>query len=105
MKAIRVQRTGGPEVLRLEEVPTPEPGPGQLLIRVEAAGVNFVDVYHRTGLYKVQLPFTPGREGAGMVERVGEGVTTFRRARCSSRGPHWRTTWPAGATCCGGRRR
>ena len=79
MKAIRVHRTGGPDVLGLEDVPTPEPGPGQLLIRVEAAGVNFVDVYHRTGLYKVQLPFTPGREGAGMVERVGEGVTTFRR--------------------------
>ncbi|HEU4524581.1 MAG TPA: quinone oxidoreductase, partial [Gemmatimonadales bacterium] len=79
MKAIRVHRTGGPEVLGLEDVPTPEPGPGQLLIRVEAAGVNFVDVYHRTGLYKAQLPFTPGREGAGMVERVGEGVTTFRR--------------------------
>jgi NADPH2:quinone reductase len=79
VKAIRVHRTGGPEVLGLEDVPTPEPGPGQLLIRVEAAGVNFVDVYHRTGLYKVQLPFTPGREGAGMVERVGEGVTTFRR--------------------------
>lgn len=76
MKAIRVRRTGGPEVLRLEDLPTPEPGPGQLLVRVEAAGVNFVDVYHRTGLYQVQLPFTPGREAAGTVERVGEGVTT-----------------------------
>jgi NADPH:quinone reductase len=78
VKAIRVHRTGGPEVLRLEDVPIPEPGPGQLLIRVEAAGVNFVDIYHRTGLYKVQLPFTPGREGAGVVERVGPGVTTAR---------------------------
>ena len=78
MKAIRVHHTGGPEVLRLDDVPTPEPGPGQLLVRIEAAGVNFVDIYHRTGLYKVQLPFTPGREGAGIVERVGQGVTTAR---------------------------
>ena len=78
MKAIRVHRTGGPEVLRLEDVPIPEPGPGQLLVRVEAAGVNFTDIYHRTGLYKVQFPFTPGREGAGVVERVGQGVTTAR---------------------------
>ena len=78
MKAIRVHRTGGPEVLRLEDVPIPEPGPGQLLVRVEAAGVNFTDIYHRTGLYKVKFPFTPGREGAGVVERVGQGVTTAR---------------------------
>ena len=78
MKAIRVRHPGGPEVLRLEEVPTPEPGPGQLLIRVEAAGVNFVDVYHRTGLYQVELPFTPGREAVGIVERTGAGVTTAR---------------------------
>lgn len=75
MKAIRVTEIGGPEVLRLEEVPVPEPGPGQILLRVEAAGVNFVDVYHRTGLYKVALPFTPGREAAGVVERTGEGVS------------------------------
>ena len=78
MKAIRVHRTGGPEVLGLEDVPIPEPGPGQLLVRVEAAGVNFTDIYHRTGLYKVQFPFTLGREGAGVVERVGQGVTTAR---------------------------
>lgn len=78
MKAIRVQSTGGPEVLRLEEVPTPEPGPGQLLLRVEAAGVNFIDVYQRKGLYRLPLPFTPGREAAGVVERVGAGVTTLK---------------------------
>ena len=78
MKAIRVHATGGPEVLRYEEVPVPVPGPGQLLVRVEAAGVNFIDVYHRTGLYRVQLPFTPGREVAGTVEGFGEGVTGFR---------------------------
>ena len=78
MKAIRVERTGGPEVLRLEHVPTPRPGPGQLLVRVEAAGVNFVDVYQRKGLYQVPPPFTPGREAAGVVEAIGEGVTTAR---------------------------
>ncbi len=78
MKAIRVHTTGGPEVLRLEEVPVPVPGAGQIIVRVEAAGVNFVDVYHRKGLYPAALPFTPGREAAGVVERVGEGVTTCR---------------------------
>jgi NADPH2:quinone reductase len=78
VKAIRVQSTGGPEVLRLEDVPTPEPGPGQLLLRVEAAGVNFIDVYQRKGLYRLPLPFTPGREAAGVVERVGAGVTTLK---------------------------
>lgn len=78
MKAIRVHAAGGPEVLRLEEVPVPEPGPGQLLVRTEAAGVNFIDIYHRKGLYPVPLPFTPGREVAGVVERIGAGVTTAR---------------------------
>jgi NADPH:quinone reductase len=78
VKAIRVHATGGPEVLRLEEVPVPVPGAGQIVIRVEAAGVNFVDVYHRTGLYPVPLPFTPGREAAGVVEQVGEGVVSCR---------------------------
>jgi NADPH:quinone reductase len=78
VKAIRVHATGGPEVLRLEEVPVPVPAAGQVVIRVEAAGVNFVDVYHRQGLYPVSLPFTPGREAAGVIERVGEGVTTCR---------------------------
>ena len=78
MKAIRAHAAGGPDVLRLEEMPIPVPGPGQVVIRVEAAGVNFVDVYHREGLYPVAHPFTPGREAAGIVERVGEGVTTCR---------------------------
>jgi NADPH2:quinone reductase len=78
VKAIRVHTTGGPEVLRLEDVPTPEPAPGQILVRVEAAGVNFVDVYQRKGLYKLPLPATLGREAAGIVERVGEGVTSAR---------------------------
>jgi len=78
VKAIRVHATGGPEVLRLEEVPVPVPGAGQVVIRVEATGVNFVDIYQRKGLYSVPFPFTPGREAAGVVERVGEGVTTCR---------------------------
>jgi NADPH2:quinone reductase len=78
MKAIRVHAIGGPEALRLEELPEPSPGPGQVSIRVEAAGVNFIEVYHRTGLYKVALPATPGSEAAGVVEAVGAGVTEFR---------------------------
>jgi NADPH2:quinone reductase len=78
LRAIRVHATGGPEVLRLEDVPVPTPGAGQILIRVEAAGVNFLDVYHRTGLYPQPLPMTPGKEAAGVVERVGEGVTAPR---------------------------
>ncbi len=74
MKAIRVTKTGGPEVLRLEETPVPKLGPGQARVRVAACGVNFIDVYQRTGLYPLALPFTPGMEGAGVVEAVGAGV-------------------------------
>lgn len=76
MKAIRIHHTGGPEVLTLEDVPDPVPGEGQALVRIEAAGVNYVDVYYRTGLYKApQLPFVPGQEAAGTVAAVGPGVT------------------------------
>ena len=74
MRAIRVAETGGPEALRLEEIPVPDPGPGEARVRVEYAGVNFIDVYHRTGLYPKDLPFTPGVEGAGVVEAVGRDV-------------------------------
>jgi len=74
MKAIRILQHGGPEVLKIEEVPLPIPGEEQALIRLEAIGVNFIDVYHRTGLYKVAPPFTPGMEGAGVVESVGKNV-------------------------------
>lgn len=76
MKAIRIHAQGGPDVMRLEDVPVPEPGVGQAVVRLEAIGVNFIDVYHRTGLYKVQVPFTPGQEGAGVVTAVGNGVNT-----------------------------
>jgi NADPH2:quinone reductase len=79
MNAIRVHQTGDAGVLRLETIADPTPGPGQALVRVEATGVNFIEIYQRTGLYKVQLPFTPGTEGAGTVEAVGPGVTTVRQ--------------------------
>lgn len=74
MKAIRVHAYGGPEALRYEEVPTPKPGAGEALVKVEAIGLNYIDVYHRTGLYPGALPFTPGLEAAGVVEAVGAGV-------------------------------
>lgn len=72
--AIRIREFGGPEVLRWEEIEVGDPGPGQVKIRQEAAGLNFIDVYHRTGLYKQELPFTPGVEGAGTVTAVGARV-------------------------------
>lgn len=75
MKAIRVHKTGGPEQLRYEEAPMPAAGPGEVLVKVAATGLNFIDVYHRSGLYPMTLPFTPGSELAGSVEAVGEGVT------------------------------
>jgi NADPH2:quinone reductase len=75
MKAIRIDGFGGPEVLHLADVPDPSPGPGQVVARVEAAGLNFIDVYHRTGLYPNPLPLVPGMEGAGTVAAVGPGVT------------------------------
>ena len=78
MKAIRIHAPGGVEALRFEDVPEPEPKPGEARVRVEAAGVNFIDVYHRTGLYKATLPATLGQEGAGLVETVGDGVTEVR---------------------------
>lgn len=71
MRAIQITETGGPEVLRLAELPEPEPGPGQLLVEVAAAGVNYLDTYHRSGAYQMPLPFTPGTEGAGTVTAVG----------------------------------
>ena len=74
-RAIRIQQPGGPEVMTLGSVPESAPGPEDALVRVEAAGVNFIDTYHRTGLYPVPTPFTPGVEGAGVVEAVGSGVS------------------------------
>ena len=77
MKAIQIHETGGPEVLQLAELPIPEPGPGQVLIRVEATGVNFIEIYFRKGVYKAALPMTPGSEAAGTGEKLGPGVTGF----------------------------
>ncbi len=74
MEAIRVQEHGGPEVLTPAETGAPEPGPGQVLVQLAAAGVNFVDTYYRTGLYPQPVPYTPGSEGAGTVVAVGDGV-------------------------------
>lgn len=78
MKAIRIHEHGGPETLRVDDVPTPAPGPGQALVDVEASGVNFIDVYYRLGQYKAQLPLTTGSEGAGTVLEVGEGVADVK---------------------------
>ena len=78
MKAIRVEKTGGPEVLVLVDVPEPRPEAGQALVRVEAAGLNYIDTYQRTGLYPLPLPFVPGLEGAGLVVAVGSEVLGLR---------------------------
>ncbi len=78
MKAIRVKALGGPEVLTLEDVPEPKPGPGEAGVKLEAAGLNYIDVYYRTGLYKTQLPFTLGVEGGGVVTEVGPNVTEVK---------------------------
>jgi NADPH2:quinone reductase len=78
MKLIQISQTGGPEVMQLVDAPIPAPGPKQALVKVGAAGVNFIDVYFRTGLYKADLPFTPGNEGAGVIEAVGPDVTDFQ---------------------------
>lgn len=75
MRAIRIHAFGGPEVLQVEEVPVPVPGPGEARVRIEAAGVNFIDIYHRTGQYRGNLPLTLGQEGAGVVDATGPGVT------------------------------
>ena len=75
MKAIRISKHGGPEVLTFDDIDVPKPGEGQVRITIEAAGVNFIDTYHRTGLYPLELPLTLGLEGAGTVNAVGSGVS------------------------------
>lgn len=77
MKAIRVHEFGGSDQLRYEDAPKPEPQAGEVLVKVEAAGLNFIDIYHRTGAYPLQKPFIPGLEGAGVVESLGSDVTGF----------------------------
>jgi NADPH2:quinone reductase len=78
MKAIQVGTPGGPDRLVLTDIERPSPGPDDVLVRLEAIGVNFIDVYHRTGLYKMPLPFTPGMEGAGTVESIGDRVIEWQ---------------------------
>lgn len=78
MNAVRVEEHGGPEVLKWTSLARPTPGQGELLVRVEAAGVNYIDTYHRTGLYPLETPFTLGLEGAGTVEEAGPDVDGFR---------------------------
>lgn len=77
MKWIRVYEQGDPDVMRYEDAPLPEPGAGEVRMRVEAAGVNFIDTYQRSGQYKLPLPFTPGREAVGVIDAVGTGVQEF----------------------------
>jgi NADPH2:quinone reductase len=77
MQAIQIYQTGGPEVLTLAELPIPQPGPGQVLIKIAATGVNFIEIYFREGRYKAPLPLIPGSEAAGTVEAFGEGVEGF----------------------------
>jgi NADPH:quinone reductase len=78
MKAIQIQSAGGPEVLQLVDLPIPQPEAGQVLIRIEATGVNFIEIYFRKGVYKASFPLIPGSEAAGTVEELGPGVTGFK---------------------------
>jgi NADPH:quinone reductase len=79
MKAVRVHRFGGPEVLSNDDIAVPEPKAGEARVKIEAIGLNYIDIYHRTGLYPLQLPFTLGMEGAGVVDAIGAGVTEVER--------------------------
>ena len=79
MKTVRVHKYGGPEVLTFEEIPVPEPKAGEARVKIEASGVNYIDTYHRTGLYPLQTPFTLGTEGAGIVDAVGPNVTEVKK--------------------------
>lgn len=95
--AVQIRQHGGPEELHLTDVTVGEPGPGEIRIRHHAVGLNFIDVYHRTGLYPLPMPATIGMEGAGIVEAVGAGVTHFRRWATA---PHMRASRPAAMPRC-----
>ena len=79
MKALRVHQYGGIDAIKYEDIPTPEPGASEARVKIEAAGVNYIDVYQRTGLYQLKLPFTLGMEGAGTVDAIGSGVTEVKK--------------------------
>ena len=90
MKAIRVSQTGGPDVLSYEDVEVPALSPSGVLVKIEAAGINYIDTYQRSGLYPVKLPFTPGPEGAGTGEHTGDkadGVAAGAHSRRNARRP------------------
>ena len=90
VRAIQIERTGGPEVMKLADIPIGEPGPGEVRIRHHAIGLNFIDCYHRSGLYPIPLPAVLGTEGAGVIEAVGADVTHLvvgDRVAYTSRGP------------------
>ncbi|OZC60891.1 quinone oxidoreductase [Rhodococcus sp. 15-725-2-2b] len=87
MRAIRIDNTGGPEVMNVVDIPIPTPGPAQLLVRIEAVGINYIDTYFRRGLYPRALPYVPGDEGSGVIEQVGTDVTDFA--------PGQRVAWAA----------
>src|SRR5262245_23390746 len=78
MKAVFIEKHGGVDVLRYADFPKPTPAAGEVLVKIAASGVNFIDTYHRAGLYQIPLPAVLGSEGAGTVEALGEGVTGFR---------------------------
>ena len=78
MQAIRVHQFGGPEVLKLDEIPQPQPGPGEARVKLQAIGVNFIDIYQRSGAYKGALPLALGQEAAGVVDAIGAGVTEVK---------------------------
>ena len=78
MKAVEIKKTGGPEVLELKDITLDKPGPDQVTIEQKAIGLNYIDTYHRSGLYPVELPSNIGMEGAGVVEKVGANVNDFK---------------------------
>ncbi|MBX9695684.1 MAG: alcohol dehydrogenase catalytic domain-containing protein, partial [Cyanobacteria bacterium] len=78
VRAVRIHEPGGIEVLKLEEIAIPRPGPDEALVRVQAAGLNFIDIYRRRGTYPVDLPYTPGLEASGVVQEVGSAVTEVK---------------------------
>src|SRR5262245_36891436 len=79
MNAVRVHKPGGPEVLSMDDVPVPEPKAGEARVKIEAVGLNYIDIYQRSGLYPLQTPFTLGMEGAGVVDALGEGTSEVKK--------------------------
>src|SRR5699024_9924629 len=96
MHVIEAAQAGGPDVLQYLERPAPDPGPGQVLVRTEAIGVNFIDTYHRSGVYPMDFPLVPGQEGAGVVTAIGEGVTQV--AEGDRVGASGRVAWASSLT-------